>query len=77
MSNFNYDLLSVNGILRKSHPKSKMVYRDLTHGACEFDPYNPSVYVYEEDRKRDIVVLQVMLCNNNYVLIEYVETKDF
>ena len=75
-SHFNYNVNAVSGTLRKSHPKSKIVLRKLGNNN-EFDPYKPCVYIHEERRTRDIIMLQVMLCGNDQVLIEYVETKDF
>ena len=74
---FNYNINAVSGTLRKSHPKSKMVVRDLTNHPCEFSSRNPQVYDPTTCSYRSIVVLQTMLCGDNRVLIEFVETKDF
>ena len=65
------------GILRKSHPKSKIVYRDMNNGLYEFDAANPCVHYFEEDVNHPIVVLQVMLCDTHNVLIEYVDASDY
>ena len=74
---FNYNINAVSGTLRKSHPKSRMVVRDLTSRPCEFSSHNPQVYDSTTHAYRPIVVLQTMLCGDNRVLIEFVETKDF
>ena len=68
---------STGGILRKSHPKSRFVYRDMNNGLYEFDAVNPCVCNYEDDPGTPIVVLQVMLCDTHNVLIEYVRAEDF
>lgn len=77
LNTFNYNINAVSGTLRKSHPKSRMVVRNLSNHPCEFDSRNPRVYDSTEGRYKDIVVLQTMLCGDNRVLIEFVETKYF
>lgn len=74
---FNYSINAVSGTLRKSHPKSKIVLRCLSAGPREFNTHNPTVYDSYEKREKSIVVLQTMLCGDDRILIEYVETKDF
>ena len=74
---FNYNINAVSGTLRKSHPKSKMVVRDLTSHPCEFHSRNPQIYDPITQSYKHIVVLQTMLCGDNRVLIEFVESKYF
>lgn len=74
---FNYNINAVSGTLRKSHPKSKIVVRNLTDRPCEFSSSNPQVYDSAARVYRPIVVLQTMLCGDNRVLIEFVESKYF
>jgi hypothetical protein len=64
--------------MKRSHPDSKFVVRDLMHGPCELNPLNPTVYVENEEtggELRPIVVLQVMQCAGTLVLIEFLETE--
>lgn len=74
---FNYNINAVSGTMRKSHPKSRMVVRNLSNHPCEFDSHNPSVYDSTDREYKNIVVLQTMLCGDNRVLIEFVESKYF
>lgn len=76
-SHFNYNVNAVSGTLRKSHPKSKIVLKTLSKQPNEFDPYEPSTWIYEKRKNEPIVVLQVMLCGNDQVLIEIVPAADF
>lgn len=76
-STFNYNINAVSGTLRKSHPKSKMIVRELTGHPCEFSSRNPQVYDSTIREYKSIVVLQAMLCGDNKVLIEYVLKEDF
>lgn len=77
LNTFNYNINAVSGTMRKSHPKSRMVVRNLSNHPCEFDSHNPRVYDSVDRAYKDIVVLQTMLCGDNRVLIEFVETKYF
>lgn len=74
---FNYNINAVSGTLRKSHPKSKMIVRELAGHPCEFSSRNPQVYDSTTRDYKSIVVLQAMLCGDNKVLIEYVLKEDF
>ena len=74
---FNYNINAVSGTMRKSHPKSKMIIRDLNKHSYEFNSHNPRVYDSTEGAYKDIVILQTMLCGDNRVLIEFVESKYF
>ena len=76
-SHFNYNVNAVSGTLRKSHPKSRIVLRSINSSCNEFDPHGPTVYDSTTRKTTPIIVLQVMLCGNNQVLIEYVPTADF
>ena len=62
--------------MRKSHPKSRIIVSEIKEGLRIFDKENPDIWISTFDT-RDIVVLQVMLCNNNMALVEFVEKKDF
>lgn len=75
--NCNHDSGHFYGIMKRSHPDSKFVVRDLMHGPCELNPLNPAVYVGDEEsgELRPIVVLQVMQCAGTLVLIEFLETE--
>lgn len=74
---FNYNINAVSGTLRKSHPKSKMIVRELAGHPCEFSSRNPRVYDSTTHDYKPIVVLQAMLCGDDKVLIEYVEKQYF
>ena len=74
---FNYNINAVSGTLRKSHPKSKIIVRELASHPCEFSSRNPQVYDSTTRNYRPIVVLQAMLCGDDKVLIEYVEKQHF
>lgn len=75
---FNYNINAVSGTLRKSHPKSKITLQTLKDNLRVFDPEQPNIYTSAQyPHHRDIVVLQVMLCGDHQVLMEYVEKKDF
>lgn len=76
-SHFNYNVNAVSGTLRKSHPKSKIILKTLSNEPHEFDPYEPSTWIFEKRRSEPIIMLQVMLCGNNQVLIEIVKVEDF
>jgi hypothetical protein len=75
-SSFNYNINAVSGTIRKSHPKSQIIIRDLKYNTKEFDVSNPSVWIGGYSTE-EIVVLQVMLIGNNQGLIEIVRKKDF
>lgn len=74
-NHFNYNVNAVSGTLRKSHPKSKMIIRNLNSNSSLFDD-EPKLYVNRYVVK-DVVVLQTMLCGDNKVLVEYVLKEDF
>ena len=75
-NSFSYNVNAVSGTLRKSHPKSRMIVKEIKSDLDIFDKANPSLWVEHLDT-RDIVVLQVMLCGENKALAEFVEKKDF
>ena len=70
---FNFDINAVSGTLRKSHPKSHFMVRQVHKDTCAFDPDEPSVY----NGGKEIVVLQIMLTGNDKCLIEFVNKSDF
>ena len=74
-SHFNYNVNAVSGTLRKSHPKSKMIIRNLDSNSSLFDD-EPKLYISRYVVK-DVVVLQTMLCGDNKILVEYVLKEDF
>lgn len=74
-NHFNYNVNAVSGTLRKSHPKSKMIIRNLNSNSSLFDD-EPKLYINRHAVK-DVVVLQTMLCGDNKVLVEYVLKEDF
>jgi len=74
-SHFNYHINAVSGTLRKSHPKSKMIIRNLDTNSSLFDD-EPKLFINRYCVK-DIVILQTMLCGDNKVLVEYVLKEDF
>ena len=76
-SHFNYNVNAVSGTLRKSHPKSQMVVRELKWDSREFDVNNPTTWNGDKYRAEDIVVLQVMLIGNGQAVIEIVHKQDF
>ena len=67
---------SVAGTLVKSHPKSKFARfgLDRSESLAFFDETQPHRNIGYSDV--DITVLQVMLCGNNMVLVEFVDNKD-
>ena len=71
---FNYNINSVSGTVRKSHPKSRFVIRDLEDTVYVFDDEKPKLNHGSSD---EIVILQVMLIGDKRGLIEYVKKKDF
>lgn len=74
-NHFNYNVNAVSGTLRKSHPKSKMIIRNLDSNSSLFDDES-KLYINRYVVK-DVVVLQTMLCGDNKVLVEYVLKEDF
>ena len=74
-SHFNYHVNAVSGTLRKSHPKSKMIIRNLDTNRSLFDD-EPKLYISRYVVK-EVVILQTMLCGDNKVLVEYVLKEDF
>ena len=74
-NHFNYNVNAVSGTLRKSHPKSKMIIRNLDSNSSLFDD-EPKLYINRYVVK-DVVVLQTMLCGDHKVLVEYVLKEDF
>lgn len=74
VNHFNYNVNAVSGTLRKSHPKSKMIIRQLDSSSSLFDD-EPKLYVSRHVAK--VVVLQAMLCGDNKILVEYVLKEDF
>lgn len=76
-SRFNYNINAVSGTLRKSHPKSQMIVRELKSDNREFNVNNPTTWNIDHRTAEDIIILQVMLIGNNQGLIEFVNKKDF
>lgn len=72
-NSFNYNINAVSGTLRKSHPKSYFVVREVSNDTCLFNASKPTVL----SKGREAVVLQVMLTGNNKCLIEFVYKDDF
>ena len=70
--NYNYNINAVSGTLRKSHPKSHIVVRQIDSNICLFDDSNPTV----THRGKEAVVLQVMLVGNGNCLVEFVYKSD-
>lgn len=70
---FNYNINAVSGTVRKSHPKSKFVIRELKEDMLIFSCERPRLTKYDDE----IVILQIMLIGNNSGLVEYVLKKDF
>lgn len=67
-----------SGIIQKSHPKSVMRY--LQQGselAKLFFNENPHRRVGTDYKKVPIIILQVLLMSESYMLVEYVDEKDF
>lgn len=75
-NSFSYNINAVSGTLRKSHPKSRIIVRELDRDLMIFDKEKPQIWISSFDQ-RDIVILQVMLCGENTALVEFVEKKDF
>lgn len=72
-NSFNYNINAVSGTLRKSHPKSYIVVRNVSKDTCLFDESQPTA-IY---RGREVIVLQVMLTGNDRCLVEFVYKSDF
>lgn len=75
-NSFSYNINAVSGTLRKSHPKSRIIVRELNKDLLIFDKEKPQIWISSVEQ-RDIVILQVMLCGENTALVEFVEKKDF
>lgn len=71
---FRFDVNAVSGTLRKSHPKSKFIVREVDWDSYVFNSNNPRL---TRDDKSSIVILQVMLTGNKNCIIEYVNQEDF
>lgn len=76
-SHFNYNINAVSGTLRKSHPKSQMIIREMKRESREFDVNNPTTWNMDRQSAEEVVILQVMLIGNDRGLIEFVRKKDF
>lgn len=74
-SHFNYHVNAVSGTLRKSHPKSKMIIRNLDTNSSFFSD-TPKLFINSYNNK-DVVILQTMLCGDNKAIVEYVLKEDF
>lgn len=74
-SHFNYHVNAVSGTLRKSHPKSKMIIRNLDTNSSFFSD-TPQLFINSYNNK-DVVILQTMLCGDNKAIVEYVLKEDF
>jgi len=72
------EINSVNGIIAKSTPKSKIVrfHMQSKHANTFFDLIQPHYSIkeqYKKESKTPISVIQVMLCGNNELLVEFIE----
>lgn len=87
-NNFNYNINAVSGTIRKSHPKSIITKVKLDDTLL--DKINPKYTVttrkyngsndyhgYNNSEDYPVVILQVMLCGDNYCLVEFVLEKYF
>ena len=72
-NSFNYNINAVSGTLRKSHPKSYIVVREVSTDTCLFSNSQPTATF----KGREAIVLQVMLTGNNKCLVEFVYKSDF
>jgi hypothetical protein len=70
---FRFDVNAVSGTLRKSHPKSKFIVREVDWNSYVFNSENPKLTC----NGTPIVILQVMLTGNKNCIIEYVSQEDF
>lgn len=78
---FNYNINAVSGTIRKSHPKSRIELFDMNDdiishhkdGRC----INTNYWGSTGWEREDAIVLQVMLCGNCKVMIEFVKKEDF
>jgi len=63
---------SVSGTLIKSHPKSRIVRFHMTSGMANaaFDVRQPEI------NHEKVVILQVMLCGDKELLVEYIREAD-
>ena len=75
-NSFSYNINAVSGTLRKSHPKSKIIINTISNDLRVFNKERPHIYL-DYNKEPEIVVLQVMLCGNDKILIEFVEKADF
>ena len=76
-SHFNYNVNAVSGTIRKSHPKSRMIVRNLTADTREFNNDKPTTWNQRTHCEEKIIVLQTMLIGDGKALIEYVKEEDF
>ena len=72
------EINSVNGILAKSTPKSKIVrfHMNSEYAKTFFHITQPHYIIkelYKKETKIPISVIQVMLCGENQFLVEYIE----
>lgn len=63
----------MNGILKKSHSKSKFCVRDISDSMFIFNSADPRLTMYSEE----VVILQIMLVGENRCIIEYVDALTF
>ncbi len=75
------EINSVNGILAKSTPKSKIVRFHMKSKLAEtfFDLTQPHYTIkeqYKKEIKIPVCVIQVMLCGGNEFLVEFIEIND-
>ena len=85
---YNYNINAVSGTIRKSHPKSIITKVKLDDTIL--DKVNPKYTVttrkysgsndyhgYNDSQDYPVIILQVMLCGNDYCLVEFVKEEDF
>ncbi len=80
-TNNKIEINSVNGILAKSTPESKIVrfHMKSEYAKTFFDLTQPHYTIeelYKKESKIPVCVIQVMLCGGNEFLVEFIEIND-
>ncbi len=68
----NFTFNSISGTLIKSNAKSKIVRFHMKSPMAEV-AFSKSPRIYEQD----VYILQVMLCGDNELIIEYITKSDY
>lgn len=79
-ANTNLNINAINGMIVKNHPKSFIIKCDVDSVRFNnlFDRDNPMFRRYGTYNKYEpVVVLQVLLCGEKYVMCEIVYKKDW